>query len=157
MVNISVTRIMEVVMLGCLWTRTGQYFEVEILSLGQRGTIAIGVVPRDYPENHQPGWGEYSIGYHADDGLLYNETGTGKKFGPKCNVGDRIGCGITWISMSDWLGYDVVFTRNGRKIGERSLPRINAHLVSILYYYPAIGMHSPGEKVKVILDAKLQV
>ncbi|XP_053388031.1 uncharacterized protein LOC123541731 [Mercenaria mercenaria] len=76
-----------------------QYFEVEILSLGQRGTIAIGVVPCIYPENHQPGWGEGSIGYHADDGLLYNGTGTGKTFGPKCNVGDRIGCGIIGITV----------------------------------------------------------
>ncbi|XP_053388268.1 uncharacterized protein LOC123541733 [Mercenaria mercenaria] len=124
----------------------GRYFEVEILSLGQRGTIAIGVVPSGYPENHQPGWGEYSVGYHADDGMLYDESGSGKKFGPKCNVGDRIGCGITIRSF--WLCYEVVFTRNGKKIGKGNLPRSRI-------YYPAIGMHSEGEKVKVILDAKM--
>ncbi|XP_053387999.1 uncharacterized protein LOC123543954 [Mercenaria mercenaria] len=76
----------------------GRYFEVEILNMGQRGTIAIGLVPANYPENHQPGWGKDSIGYHAD-GLLYDGIGTGKKFGPKCNVGDRIGCGITMITI----------------------------------------------------------
>ncbi|XP_053388270.1 E3 ubiquitin-protein ligase TRIM33-like isoform X2 [Mercenaria mercenaria] len=71
----------------------GSYFEVEILNIGQRGTIAIGLVPENYPENHLPGCGKRSIGYHAN-GLLYNGSGSGKKCGPKCNVGDRIGCGI---------------------------------------------------------------
>ncbi|XP_060579029.1 SPRY domain-containing protein 3-like [Ruditapes philippinarum] len=45
-----------------------RYFEIEILSLGRSGTIALGLVPDDYPANNQPGWGKNSIGYHADDG-----------------------------------------------------------------------------------------
>ena len=40
----------------------------EILKVGSRAEIGIGLVPEDYRENAMPGWRERSIGYHADDG-----------------------------------------------------------------------------------------
>ncbi|XP_060555473.1 SPRY domain-containing protein 3-like isoform X2 [Ruditapes philippinarum] len=69
----------------------GRYFEIEILSLGRSGIIALGLVPDDYPANNQPGWKENSIGYHGDDGRLYHERGTETQFGPTWHVGDKIG------------------------------------------------------------------
>ena len=41
---------------------------IGILKTGKQGTIAIGLVPKNYPPNRQPGWNVQSIGYHADDG-----------------------------------------------------------------------------------------
>ena len=40
----------------------------EIIDEGVKDTIAVGLVPDDYPEDRQPGWDDRSIGYHADDG-----------------------------------------------------------------------------------------
>lgn len=34
-----------------------------------------------------PGWSEGGIGYHADDGHLYQERGVGNQFGPPCTEG----------------------------------------------------------------------
>ncbi|XP_060603325.1 uncharacterized protein LOC132756307 [Ruditapes philippinarum] len=137
----------------------GKYFEIEILSLGRRGTIAIGLVPSNYPDNMQPGWGQKSIGYHADDGNLYHEFGQGKRFGPKCLVGDKIGCYLfnSDISPADrnvfmLMGVTLVtavFTRNGKKVGEKAI-RLNR----FLQLFAAVGMHSSGEKVRVMLDKK---
>ncbi|XP_060603326.1 uncharacterized protein LOC132756308 [Ruditapes philippinarum] len=137
----------------------GKYFEIEILSLGRPGTIAIGLVPRNYPHHMPLGWGRNSIGYHADDGHLYHGCGQGKRFGPKYLVGDMIGCYLfnTVISYADRGVFSLmdvtpvtaVFTRNGKKVGEKVL-RLNRNL----QLFAAVGMHSSGEKVKVILDAK---
>ncbi|XP_060569283.1 SPRY domain-containing protein 3-like [Ruditapes philippinarum] len=136
----------------------GKYFEIEILSLGQRGTIAIGLVPSNYPENMQPGWEQNSIGYHADNGYFY-KLGQGTKFGPKCLVGDKIGCFLSdpdtrspYQASFDWMGgtlLTAVFTRNGKKFGEKELRSFQN-----LELYAAVGMHSSGEKVKVVLDAQ---
>ncbi|XP_060553832.1 uncharacterized protein LOC132714923, partial [Ruditapes philippinarum] len=41
-------------------------FEIEVMSIGRDGGIAIGVVPDDYPNNLLPGLGNDSYGYHSD-------------------------------------------------------------------------------------------
>ncbi|XP_060604656.1 SPRY domain-containing protein 3-like [Ruditapes philippinarum] len=100
----------------------------------------------------QPGWGKNSIGYHADDGRLYHESGSGTVFGPKCLVGDKIGCWINGCRVQRGLGVRItvnaVFTRNGKKVGERQF------VYGLFHLYPAVGMHSSGEKVKFIFEAK---
>ncbi|XP_060574648.1 uncharacterized protein LOC132732276 [Ruditapes philippinarum] len=58
-------------------------FEIEILSLGKSGSLAIGVVPDDYPDNLLPGVGQNSWGYHSD-GKMFDKCGDAWK------VGDRI-------------------------------------------------------------------
>ncbi|XP_060604657.1 uncharacterized protein LOC132757403 [Ruditapes philippinarum] len=121
-------------------------FEIEIVSLGQRGTIVVGVVPKHYTENQQPGCGEYSAGYNTNDGLLYQGSDVGDRFGPKCIVGDRIGFKLTSLSICK-VGmlrtYIIQFTRNGRKIGHAEVETYGG-------VYAAVGMHSPGEKVKIL-------
>lgn len=42
--------------------------QVTILDTGVRGMIAVGLVPRAYDLDHQPGWLRDSVGFHADDG-----------------------------------------------------------------------------------------
>ncbi|XP_068454152.1 SPRY domain-containing protein 3-like isoform X2 [Clinocottus analis] len=123
------------------------YFEVTIVDTGVRGTIAVGLVPKFYRLDHQPGWLPYSVAYHADNGKLYNGNPVGQQFGPKCARGDRIGCGIHSENIK--AGFTIVFfTKNGKEVGSLEVP------VSAEGLFPAVGMHSLGEEVKVDLQAE---
>ena len=44
--------------------------------------------------NRHPGWNKGSIAYHADDGKVFMGSGVGDPFGPRCNKGDTMGCGV---------------------------------------------------------------
>ena len=81
--------------------RRNHYFEMEILSAGKEGWLAIGVAKSTYPLHRHPGWNKGSIGYHADNGQLYKEVGRGVPFGPSCTEGDRMGCGILFPALED--------------------------------------------------------
>ncbi|XP_023248767.1 SPRY domain-containing protein 3-like [Seriola lalandi dorsalis] len=123
------------------------YFEVTIVDTGVRGTIAVGLVPKFYRLDHQPGWLPYSVAYHADNGKLYNGNPVGQQFGPKCARGDRIGCGIHSENIE--AGFTTVFfTKNGKEVGSVEVPVLAEGL------FPAVGMHSMGEEVKVDLQAE---
>uniref|UniRef100_UPI0037E87901 SPRY domain-containing protein 3 n=1 Tax=Semicossyphus pulcher TaxID=241346 RepID=UPI0037E87901 len=123
------------------------YFEVTIVDTGVRGTIAVGLVPKFYRLDHQPGWLPYSVAYHADNGKLYNGNPVGQQFGPKCARGDRVGCGIHSENIE--AGFTTVFfTKNGKEVGSVEVP------VSAEGLFPAVGMHSMGEEVKVDLQAE---
>ena len=74
--------------------RTNHYFEMEILSSGKEGWLALGLAKSTYLLHRHPGWNKGSVGYHADNGQLYKEKGTGEVFGPSCTEGDVMGCGI---------------------------------------------------------------
>ncbi|XP_053725155.1 SPRY domain-containing protein 3 isoform X1 [Synchiropus splendidus] len=70
------------------------YYELEITDAGEKCYIALGLARRDYPKNRHPGWSRGSIAYHADDGKLFQGSGVGDAFGPRCFEGDIMGCGI---------------------------------------------------------------
>lgn len=123
------------------------YFEVTIVDTGVRGTIAVGLVPKFYRLDHQPGWLPYSVAYHADNGKLYNGNPVGQQFGPKCARGDRIGCGIHSENIEAGVT-TVFFTKNGKEVGSVEVP------VSAEGLFPAVGMHSMGEEVRVDLQAE---
>ncbi|XP_062871911.1 SPRY domain-containing protein 3 [Trichomycterus rosablanca] len=123
------------------------YFEVTIMDTGVRGTIAVGLVPQYYKLDHQPGWLPHSIAYHADDGKLYNGNPVGQQFGPKCSRGDRIGCGIYADTLDAGLT-TVFFTKNSKEVGSVVVPVAPDGL------FPAIGMHSLGEEVRLNLQAE---
>jgi len=76
-----------------LCTRS-HYFEIEIIDPGSSCYIAIGLARKDYPKNRHPGWNKGSIAYHADDGKVFMGSGVGDPFGPRCNKGDIMGCGV---------------------------------------------------------------
>lgn len=120
------------------------YFEYQIISRGACGEIGIGVGGHDYPLDKMPGWCQNGVGYHADDGHLYNQKGSGPKFGPTCTEGDRMGCGIVFQSESEG-DVDVFFTKNGQQVG--TLVRFKKPKGGL---YPLIGMHSEGEKVQYL-------
>ena len=66
----------------------------EIMDPGNSCYIAIGLARKDYPRNRHPGWNKGSIAYHADDGKVFMGSGVGDPFGPRCNKGDVMGCGV---------------------------------------------------------------
>uniref|UniRef100_A0A8C6WSR9 SPRY domain containing 3 n=1 Tax=Neogobius melanostomus TaxID=47308 RepID=A0A8C6WSR9_9GOBI len=122
------------------------YFEVTIVDSGVRGAIAVGLVPKSYRLDHQPGWLPHSVAYHADNGKLYNGNPVGQRFGPKCSRGDRIGCGIHSENIETRVA-SVFFTKNGTEVGSVEVG------VSGEGLFPAVGMHSLGEEVRVDLGA----
>ncbi|XP_060591497.1 transcription intermediary factor 1-alpha-like [Ruditapes philippinarum] len=71
--------------------RSGSFFEIEILSMGKSGSLAIGLVPDGYPDNLLPGLGHNSFGYHSD-GKIHTGGNYGLKRGDAWTVGDRIQC-----------------------------------------------------------------
>nr|XP_033792408.1 SPRY domain-containing protein 3 isoform X3 [Geotrypetes seraphini] len=129
-------------------TKDNSYFEVSIVDSGVRGTIAVGLVPQYYSLDHQPGWLPDSVAYHADDGKLYNGRAKGRQFGTKCSSGDRIGCGIEPVSFEVQTA-QIFFTKNGKRVGSTIMP------ISPDGLFPAVGMHSLGEEVRIHLNAEL--
>ena len=117
------------------------YFEIEIINEGSLCAIGIGVGPRNYSQQMMPGWGDMSIGYHADDGRLFISTGKGHAFGQCCGRGDTMGCGVDYSHQKH--GYvSVWFTRNGELAGPPEkfpLPKDGL--------FPLIGLSSLNESV----------
>lgn len=127
-------------------SKKNRYYEVTIVDTGVRGMIAVGLVPQFYKLDHQPGWLPQSVAFHADDGKLYNGSTVGQQFGPKCCRGDKIGCGISFDSEDGQI--NVFFTKNGKEVGSVEVPGPAEAL------FPAVGMHSLGEVVRLDLNAE---
>ena len=121
------------------------YFELEIIKEGRKRTIGVGVAGSTYNATSQPGWGENSIGYNAEDGDFFHESSVPRGKGPKCNTGDTMGVGVEFHSGSG-VGYARVwFTRNGEVVGEpRRMKR------PVQGFYPVVAMQSDGESVRYI-------
>ncbi|NXJ20819.1 SPRY3 protein, partial [Dicrurus megarhynchus] len=118
--------------------------QVSIVDSGVRGTIAVGLVPHCHSLEHPPGWGPGSVAYHADDGKLYSGRAKGRQFGSKCSSGDRIGCGVERGSFGAPPA-QVFFTKNGQRVGGLGVPLSPPGL------FPAVGLHSLGEEVRLHL------
>ena len=103
---------------------------------------------------------------------LYNGDAAGRQFGPRCCRGDRIGCGIRSENAAAGIA-TVFFTQNRREVGvAKSGPCGDRYQVSCVCVcvcpqvgcaevplsaeglFPAVGMHSLGEEVKVDLQAQ---
>ena len=81
-----------------------------------------------------PGWSFESVAYHVGEGALYKGRPRGQPFGPLCDVGDKIGCGIRVAPSQDekFVGnflpelavskIIVFFTKNGKEIGSQIVP-----------------------------------
>ncbi|XP_052813517.1 uncharacterized protein LOC128240741 isoform X2 [Mya arenaria] len=113
-------------------------FKIKVISTGKSGTISMGLAPSDYPPNRQCGWNTKSIGYHADDGGIFLESGYPTRKTQACAVGDIM---ELYIDFSKDKGF---FRKNGEKMIELNLNP------NKLAYYPMIGMHSVGEAVQIM-------
>ncbi|KAJ7785713.1 concanavalin A-like lectin/glucanase domain-containing protein, partial [Mycena metata] len=114
------------------------YYEVEIVSKGNKGHISIGFAGKDVKLSRLPGWEQNSWGYHGDDGCSFAAEKNGTPFGPTFGTGDTIGCGI------DFSTYQAFFTKNGTLIGSAF-----KDVGKSTDLYPSIGLRHSGEAVRV--------
>ena len=121
-----------------------QYFEIDLLSMGEDTIIGIGVVPKKYPLDLAPGWGKKSMGYHIDSGQLFQARDRGKYFGPIAKKGDTIGCGINFIP-NNLHQCSVYFTYNGVEIGRARASIPSSGL------YPSLCLMQKYDKVRVTM------
>ena len=64
-----------------------------------------------------PGWEPNSFGYHADDGNAFNQTGSGRPYGPTYTTGDVVGCGVNFLDGT------VFYTKNSQYLGTHRIAR----------------------------------
>ena len=114
------------------------YFEIKILNTGREGFIGIGLTHTDCDLDRLPGWEKFSIGYHGDDGHLFDCSGTGTKYGPTFSKGDIIG--VCWNLIEN----TVFFTKNGKGL---SLAFGNFSWFNLPLMVPVIGLRSERESV----------
>ena len=53
-------------------TRPSSFFQVLIQRTGERRFIALGAVNKDYDLHKMPGWYNGTVGYHVDDGKIFD-------------------------------------------------------------------------------------
>lgn len=114
------------------------YYEVDILSKGQKGHISIGFAARDVKLSRLPGWESNSWGYHGDDGYSFAAEKSGTPFGPTFGTGDIIGCGI------DFTTHKAFFTKNGTLIGS-----VFDNVGKDVELFPSVGLRHSGEAIRV--------
>lgn len=114
------------------------YYEVEIISKGNKGHISIGFAGKDVRLSRLPGWEQNSWGYHGDDGCTFAAEKNGTPFGPTFGTGDVVGCGI------DFSTYQAFFTKNGTLIGSAF-----KDIGKTCDLYPSIGLRHSGEAIRV--------
>ncbi|KAJ7293880.1 hypothetical protein C8J57DRAFT_40287 [Mycena rebaudengoi] len=113
------------------------YYEVDIISKGNKGHISIGFAGKEVRVSRLPGWEPNSWGYHGDDGCSFAAERSGTPFGPMFGTGDTIGCGI------DFSTYQAFFTKNGTLIGS-----VFKDIGKSSDLYPSIGLRHSGEAVR---------
>uniref|UniRef100_A0A8C4QVA9 SPRY domain containing 3 n=1 Tax=Eptatretus burgeri TaxID=7764 RepID=A0A8C4QVA9_EPTBU len=99
--------------------KENNYFEVSIVEGGERGEISVGLVPYHHRLDHQPGSLPGSIAFHSWDGQLSRGRHCKRHFGPSCQAGDRVGCGIK----------SEVFERAGQKLANVFFSRNDMELL----------------------------
>lgn len=104
------------------------YYEVTVVSKGKDGyaastnlgtytdahdrrMIGVGFSGPNVALSRIPGWEPDSFAYHGDDGQIFNNTTSGKNYGPKFGTLDVIGCGINFRTNAAF------FTKNGHMLG----------------------------------------
>ncbi|KAL9644923.1 hypothetical protein ABK040_005401 [Willaertia magna] len=91
------------------------YFEVTILQFKQDDIVCIGLAEHGYNTSkvfldRETGWDNHSIGYHSDDGGMFDSEGFHSKRSSTYGKGDTIGC--FW----DLQKGTVIYTKNGKFI-----------------------------------------
>ncbi|KIH88548.1 ran-binding protein [Sporothrix brasiliensis 5110] len=116
------------------------YYEVTILSKKrEESTIGIGFSEASAKLSRPPGWEPGSWGYHSDDGNVFTDHGSGKKYGPSFGPGDIVGCGVNFRTGTAF------FTKNGEDLGV-AFKDIKS---SSLKLFPSVGMKKLGEHIRV--------
>ena len=125
------------------------YFEARITDCGKDGAIGIGLTTRHTDRELMPGWSEGTVGYHGDDGGIFQENAmllgeAAETF----TTHDVVSCRVKRVQVDESNFYNVIqFGKNGTIVGS---PRYikNSEL------YPTIGIHTPGGKVETNLGER---
>ncbi|CAD7950055.1 unnamed protein product [Amoebophrya sp. A120] len=121
----------------CPTNRLLYYFEVEILALGERGSIGVGLSGSDFLLNRQPGTEPMSFGYRGDEGQKFLCSNQPEAYGPTFQAGDTIGCGVNWLDGT------LFFTRNGTHLG---VAASGSNFFPAFFSTPASGSRSGGQQ-----------
>lgn len=119
------------------------YFEVEILCVGARGVLGIGLCD-EKEKNFEmlPGWAPGSLGIHSDDACAFHANPCGIQWGRRFGSGDRVGCGIIWSTG------EVFYALNGEFLGV-------AHRASYATsFWACVGAHDWDTRVRLNFGAK---
>lgn len=109
-----------------VFSAEANYFEVEILEKGASShlSMSIGVVSRLFPMDTLPGRLVDSYAFCPGDGFLFRGREVGSPFGPRAEVGDKIGCGLKFASLQLQFKnpfssptVQLFFTHNGKEMG----------------------------------------
>lgn len=113
------------------------YYEIKVENDQHRNSwenqcISIGYGPKNTPfVNKQVGWSYQTIGYHSDDGNIFEGNNVGNKiFNPRnWGPGDTVGAGVRYISK-DTIKY--FFTLNGKEIFQSKLTKMKFEILPLL-------------------------
>ena len=122
------------------------YFEMEIVDKGAAPhlTLSVGVVSRQFSLENLPGRSNESYAFCPGDGFLFRGNEAGSPFGPRADVGDKVGCGIKFSPVQSQgknafpiggaTSGHLFFTHNSKEVG--SIP-VN---IPPGGYFPALSM-----------------
>ena len=115
--------------------------------------VSVGLSTAAFPlRGKQCGWDRHSLGYHGDDGFLYEKTGDVglRRYGPRFGANDVVGCGLHLPTMQCF------FTINGRFLGpafwvqsrfpigaHHGAPGVQPRASRTLAAWPAATPHGP--------------
>ena len=113
------------------------YFEIKVLSKGEKGRPYIGLTPSSSNLERAPGWDWNTYGYHGDDGKSFANQSQGQTYGPTFSTSDVVGCGVNFENQTCF------FTKNGSSLGIafRDMPMTGL--------YPTVGVGSRNESLEV--------
>ncbi|XP_022805037.1 short transient receptor potential channel 4-like isoform X2 [Stylophora pistillata] len=96
--------------------------EVLIQETGERRSIGLGVVYEDYNHHNFPGWRPGTVGYHVDDGNIFEGVPCcGREVeGAMAHRGDLIACEVDFEGVHDGR-IPVLFFLNGKEVARSSL------------------------------------
>ena len=125
------------------------YFEVQLVCMGRKRAIGIGIASATYPLNTMPGLKSGSAAFHCDNGNVFMGVPEKQPLVSKSLPASRhdvIGCGIEYVPGISGKA-NVYFTRNHDSLIDKfelDIPTGG--------FYPTIGMMSYGEEVKLNFD-----
>ncbi|CAL1535024.1 unnamed protein product, partial [Lymnaea stagnalis] len=133
------------------------YFEMEIKKMSAEKHVSIGFAGRDYPINKMLGWLLGSLGFHGDNGQLYNNSssGTTSHLDPSGTnpfvfvEGAIVGCGFDEASakfredgsLENQQMLKFYFTLNKQKIHEVDFEYRSGGI------FPAVNLHHENDEV----------
>jgi hypothetical protein len=137
---------------GLCFSAEANYFEVDILEKRASSiSLSVGIVGRRFSLESLPGRVNESLAFSPGDGLMYRGRPVGSAFGPRAEVGDKIGCGIKFTSPSPQgknqgllsSSFQAFFTHNGKEVG------VVPVYVPPGGFFPALSLSNPGDEISL--------